>query len=458
MKKTAIIIFFLLLNLTASRGDAPFDISQGKITSLEIKEVEIRDMLRMLADQFGLNVVVSEKVSGKISVRFSNVSVEEAIDAIVTINGYAYTKKGSVIKVTTPEEIEREAPVTRVFVLNNAVAEDIKSSLQKSLTASGSLEVDKRSNALVVTDIPNAVEMVGKLSKELDKETPQVLIEAKIVETNADDDKKLGINWTMKVTATGSARPHTFPFRKVGPKSYFPENNTGTATTGGTDTSGAFPYTHGFPYSAAGDFTFGTLNFNEFQAVLQAIEQNVGTKVLSHPRIVTLNNEQAKILVGTKVPIPIYTLNEETGTYEISGYDEEEVGISLEVTPNVSPDNKIRLALHPVVSDFSGVYVGPNNERPYIDTREAITQVQLKDGETVVMGGLIKQKEVDTVDKVPFLGDIPLLGLLFRHKRKQLESTDLLIFVTARILRTQENEEQHIIEIERLFKPEKELE
>jgi len=200
------------------------------------------------------------------------------------------------------------------------------------------------------------------------------------------------------------------------------------------------------------------LNFTEFQAVLQAIEEDVNTKVLSHPRIVTLNNEQAKIMVGTKVPIPTYTFNNDTGTYEISGYDEEDVGITLEVTPHVSPDGKIRMNLHPVVSDFSGVYVGPNNERPYIDTREAITQVQLKDGETVVIGGLIKQKEVDTVNKVPILGSIPLVGLVFRHKHKAVETTDLLIFITARILKSQKKKEDQVIEIKRSFKPAKNLE
>jgi len=143
---------------------------------------------------------------------------------------------------------------------------------------------------------------------------------------------------------------------------------------------------------------------------------------------------------------------------EISGYEEEDVGISLVVTPHISPNNRIKLTLHPIVSDFSGVYVGPNNERPYIDTREATTQVQLADGETVVIGGLIKQREVDTVDKVPFLGDIPLLGLIFRHKRKELETTDLLIFVTASIVRSKIERQEQLVEIKKLFKPEKELE
>jgi len=170
------------------------------------------------------------------------------------------------------------------------------------------------------------------------------------------------------------------------------------------------------------------------------------------------NNEQARILVGTKVPIPVYTFNNDTGTYEISGYKEEDVGISLEVTPHISPNNKIRMTLHPVVSDFSGVYVGPNDERPYIDTREATAQVQLADRETVVIGGLIKQKEVDTVSKVPLLGDIPLLGLAFRHRKKELETTDLLIFVTATIIHSSTERQEQLIEIKRLFKPEKDLE
>jgi len=337
------------------------------------------------------------------------------------------------------------------------VAANLKPSLEKALSSAGSIEVDARSNALIVTDVSNVMTSISKLVKNLDKETPQVLIEAKIIETNLDKDRKLGIKWTMQATATGAKRPHTLPFRKVGPKSFYPEN-IGSSTTAGSTDSGKFPYGHGFPYATVDDFTFGTLNFAEFQAVLQAIEEDVNTKVLSHPRVVTLNNEEAKILVGTKVPIPTYTFNDQTGTYEIAGYDEEEVGITLEVTPHVSPDGKIRMKLHPVVSDFSGTYVGPNDERPYIDTREVVTQVQLEDGETVVIGGLIKQKEVDTVNKVPLLGSIPLLGLVFRHKHKAVETTDLLIFITARILKTQKKKEAHVIEIKRSFKPAKKLE
>ncbi|MCD6080029.1 MAG: type IV pilus secretin PilQ [Candidatus Omnitrophica bacterium] len=458
-----IVLSFLLLvavfSSSSAQEKAPspsrFEVAQNRIVALEIKEAEIRDVLRMLAEQFGLNIVISDRVSGKISVKFTNVSVEEAIDAIVTINGYAYTKKGNVIKVTTPEEVEREAPITRVFVLNNAIAEDLKPSLEKSLSSIGTIEVDKRSNALVVTDVPNSVQTIENLIKQLDKETPQVLIEARIIETILGNSKDLGINWTAKVTATGSKRPHTFPFRKVGPKSFFPENQTETSSD--DEDTADFPYPHGFPYATTDEFSFGTLNFSQFQVVLEALQSSSETKVLSHPRLVTLNNQEAKILVGTRVPIPIYTFNDETGTYEISGYEEEDVGISLEVTPHVSPDNKIKLTLHPEVSSITG-YTGPNDERPIIDTREASTQVQLRDGETVVIGGLIKQNKIDTVSKVPVLGDLPLLGLVFRHKSKSLESTDLLIFVTAKILKPGEKRKKHVLEIKKLFKPEKELE
>ncbi len=460
MKKLiiAMILVVVFLNTYSFAEDSNLKIVEGVIQALEIKDAEVRDVLRMLAEQFELNVVVSDKVVGRISVKFSNISVTEAIDAIVTASGYAYTKKGSVIKVTTIGEIEREAPFTRVFVLNNAIAEDMKVSLEKVLTAVGSIEVDKRSNALIVTDVSNIIETVAKLIGELDKETPQVLIEAKIVETSVDDETQLGIKWTMQATASGASRPVTFPFSNDQGGKLYAKGNPGATTTAGLADDSDFPGSSGFPYAGADDFTFGTLNFSQFQAVFQAIQQDVDSKILSHPRIVTLNNEEASILVGTKVPIPVYNFNEETGTYEISGYEEENIGISLKVTPHVSPNNRIRLTLHPVVSDFAGTYVGPNDERPYVDTREATTQVQLADGETVVIGGLIKQREVDTISKVPFLGDIPLLGLIFRHKHKELQTTDLLIFVTASIVHNKTERREQLVEIKKLFKPEKEIE
>ena len=454
--KRIIVGFFILFCFLSfnSRAEQSFNVKEDRIMALEIKKAPIKDVLRMLAEQFGLNIVISDQVTGEISVKFSNVSVEEAIDAIVTINGYAYTKKGNVIKVTTPEEVEREAPITRVFILNNALAENLKSSLNKILSPNGSLEINTRSNALIVTDTPNVIATISKLVKRLDRETPQVLIEARIIETLLNNSRDLGIKWNAQITATGAKRPHTFPFKKAGPKSYYPENDTsGTSST----TSADFPHISGFPYATVDDFNFGTLNFSDFQVVLQAIESNTETKILSHPKLVTLNNQKAKILVGTKMPIPVYSFNENTGTYEVTGYDEEDVGISLEVTPHVSPDNKIKLILHPEVSSITG-YTGPNNERPIIDTREANTQVQLNDNETVVIGGLIKQKTIDTVHKVPLLGNLPLLGLVFRSKSKTKESTDLLIFVTARILKTQKQRAKHVIEIKKLFKPRKELE
>lgn len=425
------------------------DVKNGRIISLEIKEAEIADVLRMLAEQFSLNIIVSDKVKGKISVQFNNVSVEEAIDAIVTINGYAYTIKGSVIKVTTPAEAEREAPVTKIFALNNADAEELSKSLQKVLSAQGTIEVDKRSNALIITDSPTIIEKLKSLIEELDRETPQVIIEAKIVETILGENENLGIDWTITATATGAKRPHTFPFRKTGPKSFFPESNPSASTV-------EFPKTHGFPYTVKDDFSFGTLNFSQFQAVLEILKSRSNTKILSNPKLTTLNNQEAQILVGTRIPIPIYSFNEETGTYEISGYEEEEVGVTLRVTPHVSPDGKIKLSLHPEVSSITG-YTGPNNERPIIDTREAKTQVQINDGETVVIGGLIKEERIKTVKKVPLLGDIPLLGFPFRKTEYTSTNTDLLIFVTARIMKRQKVIEKKV-EVERLFKPFKKLE
>jgi type IV pilus secretin PilQ/predicted competence protein len=420
------------------------DIKNGQIKSLQIKDAEISDVLRMLADQFGLNIIISDKVEGKVSVQFNNVSVEEAIDAIVTINGYAYTKKGSVIKVTTPEEVEKEAPITKVFALTNATAEDLVKSLQKVLSPQGTIEVDQRSNALIVTDSPSIINKLQSLIKELDKETPQVMIEAKIVETILGKTENLGIDWTVTATATGTKRPHTFPFHKIREKSFYPKTDA---------TSSDFPSSSGFPYAVKDDFSLGTLNFSQFQAVMEILKSRSNTKILSNPRLTTLNNQEASILVGTRIPIPVYSFNEDTGTYEVTGYDEEQVGVNLKVTPHVSPDGKIKMSLHPEVSSITG-YTGPNDERPIIDTREADTQVQIRDGETVVIGGLIKEEKIKTIKKVPLLGDIPLIGLPFRKKDYTSTNTDLLIFVTAHILKRREKTlAEKKIEVKPFFKP-----
>jgi type IV pilus assembly protein PilQ len=406
------------------------------IESLEFREVDIKDILRQLAKQYNLNIVFSESVKGLVTVQLNNVSIDQALDSVITVNGFAYTKKENVYKVTTMEEAEREGKQTKLFRLNNAEAVKLKDTLAKVLTSSGSIEADSRSNSIVVTDSLSVLSKIEGMIPSLDETTPQVLIEAKLIETSLTNTEKLGIDWSTTLQAQGSKRPITFPFNPKGrdvTDSMYPPAGSAAADI--------LASSYAFPYAVKSDFTLGTLDFTGLKAVMDFLKTRANTKLVAAPRIMTVNNQKATINVGQVVPVATYERNANTGNYEVTGWEQINIGINLEVTPQISPDGRIKLKLKPEVSNSAGTIAADTiNQRPIISTRKAETEVQIKDGQTIVIGGLVKTTQSRTDKKVPFLGDLPFLGKLFsRHEEGSAtepeEKTDLLIFVTAHIIK-----------------------
>ncbi len=406
------------------------------IESLEFREVDIKDILRQLAKQYNLNIVFSESVKGMVTVQLNNVSIDQALDSVITVNGFAYTKKENVYKVTSMEEAEREGKQTKLFRLNNAEAAKLKETLSKVLTSSGSIEADARSNSIIVTDSISVLNKVEAMIPSLDEKTPQVLIEAKLIETSLTRSEKLGIDWSTTIQAQGSKRPITFPFNPKGrdtADSMYPSSGTASADI--------LASSYSFPYAVKGDFTLGTLDFSGLKTVMDFLRTRANTKLVAAPRIMTVNNQKATINVGQVVPVATYERNDNSGAWEVTGWEQINIGINLEVTPQISPDGHIKLKLKPEVSNSAGTIAADTiNQRPIISTRKAETEVQIKDGQTIVIGGLVKTTESKTDKKVPLLGDLPFLGKLFsRHEAGSVtepeEKTDLLIFVTAHIIK-----------------------
>ncbi len=415
--------------------------SPGNVT-LDFKDAEIGNVLRILSYKSGVNIVTGADVTGPVTIRLTDVPWEKAMDIILRTYGYAYERDDNIIRVTTSENLEKEDLVTEVFPLNYANAVDVPLSIQEMLSRRGSVKFDERANLLIVTDIPTNIYKIKQVIERIDTQTQQVNIEAKIIETTLDKEDKLGINWTMQVTASGSSRPITAPFnRKRGGGNWYPQGDT--SGTGGTSakTIGDFPSNvgTGFPMAVPTSFSFGTLDFTSFQAVLEILKSRTNTKVLSSPNITTLNNKDARMVIATTYNIPTYERNSSTGDYEITGYDEKELGVVLSVIPQINPEGYVVVQLDPEVSSFSTWDTfstsGGTIQAPRYTTRKASTQVMVKDGETIVIGGLIKETESDMVVKVPVLGDIPLLGLLFKKKEKTIDTTDLLFFITVNIVK-----------------------
>jgi type IV pilus assembly protein PilQ len=438
-KKSAVFSLILFLALSLLPPGFSFSAEEEKkiiIESMEFREVDIKDILRQLAKQYDLNIVFSEAVKGLVTVQLNNVSIEQSLDSVITVNGFAYTKKENVYKVTTQDEALREGKQTKLFRLNNADAVSLKATLSKVLSPDGSIEADSRANAIVVTDSLAVINKIEGMIPALDELTPQVLIEAKLIETSLTRTETLGIDWTTTIRASGAKRPITFPFGAKGKQTILSKNQLPQPTANTTDFLSSFA----FPYAVKGDFTLGTLDFSSLAMVLDFLKSRTDTKLVASPSILTLNNQKAMISVGKVVPIALYQRNESTGAWEITGWEEQNIGINLEVTPQISPDGHIKLKLKPEVSNIVD-YIGEDvNTRPITSSRTAETEVLIRDGETIVIAGLVKTKDATTINKIPILGDIPFIGRLFKREEKGSssepdEKTDLLIFVTANIIK-----------------------
>ncbi len=364
--------------------------------------------------------------------------------------------------------------------------------------AGGKIVVDNRSNSLVITERPSRMNRIRPIIEQLDRATDQVMIESKFVEVTGSDVKNIGVNWSSlanyQVSAGGLNGTFARGRDQTGANGFDSRNtnnrnavngttnvsstaNTNSQTSGSTS-SNSVTSTNGTPTATSTTGTTGALNnsttvtgtlgtnaattdtvdnvFNnlsslvsndntaralnavfsasDFQLVLSALQTLQNTKVVSNPTIVTLNNSQAVINVGEERPIPSYTYNSERGTYEVSGFQYRPIGIILKVTPQVNARGSIKLQIEPEVSqstrdaNFQGASI------PIVESRKASTTVSIKDGYTMGIGGLMRSSSNDTNAKVPVLGSIPVLGRIFSHKAKNLESTNLIIFITAKTL------------------------
>lgn len=416
------------------------DISVNGNVTLDFKEADIRSVLRIISYKAGVNVVATPEVMGAVTIRLVEVPWENALDTIVKTYGFGYewlNKK--VIMVSTLEKLaeqrkvqeeaaEKEPLDTQSFPLNFSKVEDVKLAVEKLVSERGKITIEIRTNTLIMTDTKTNLNKIAKVVGELDRITPQVLIEARIVETTLNDTDKLGIKWTVSGTVQGSARPTTFPFATDSNSKYLPDDILAP---------------NKLPDVAGSLFKLGTLDASGTTAVLDMLFTTTDSEMLSNPRIVTLDNKPAVIEVVTLDPTPQWSYNKDTNDYVMTNYRQEKYGIILKVTPQINKLGYVTLNLEPEVSEWlrdktlaggSGLSV----DLPVIYRQTTSTTVMVKDGNTLVIGGLIKNKTTDTVQKVPFLGDIPILGMFFKHRTKTVEKKDLIIFITPKILTIQD--------------------
>ncbi len=400
--------------------------------SLDVQNVPLDDVLRILSKQFNLSIITAKNVTTAVSARFQDVSLQEALESLVTINGFAYRVKGNLIEVYLPRagESVTDRPRFETFKLKYANAEQFKALLKPFLSKDlGKVEADIPRNILIIFDTPDVMESIAKVIDKVDHPEPQVTIGAEIIEAAIGVNEKLGIDWQTRIALTGASRPVTFPF---------PNGATGCAfapkNDEDSDEEGGFSSGSAFPNATPSDFTFGTLDATGLKIVLDILQKDTGTNLIANPEITTLNNREAKITIGDTVPVPIYTTNLETGVSAVTGFEEVETGTILTVTPQVNNDGQsVTMRVVPEISEILG-FKGQFDERPITASRRAETTVRLGNGETLVIGGLVSEKTDLVVNKLPVLGDIPVLGWLFRSKAYERSKSSLYIFITPRIM------------------------
>ncbi len=416
------------------------EVGEPGTISVDFKDADIRQVLRVLSLKSGVDMVAGPDVEGLITIKLTQAPWEQTLDIILRTYGLTYERKANVIRVMTLAAVEQDAVSTDVFPLSYAKAKEVFEIVQAMLSDRGKVKYDERTNSVIVTDIPSNLFQLKQVVERLDRQTPQVHIDSRFVETRLTRDENLGIDWfdTLAPSIKTAIAPTTFPFQEGGEfgnvgSSFIPRAGTFSPSTGAVLSKGRVP-------GIGGQFTFGTIDLGTLTMTLNMLKQRSDTKVISNPTIMTLNNKQATIQVGTDVNIPNFQIDPATGRATVTGFQTRSTGILLKVTPYVNLKDEIVLDVKPEITTVGADRTFASGITfPDFDVQKAETQVRLKSGETLAIGGLKRQAERVTKTGVPILQDIPVVGWLFSNRREQTPSgqdqLDLLIFLTVRLIR-----------------------
>jgi len=457
---------------------------KGDKLSLNFQNVEVRAVLQVIADFTGLNIITSDSVSGSLTLRLKDIPWDQALDIIMQTKGLDMRKNGNVVLIAPREELalkekqqleaqkdisELEPLVSESFQLNYIKAQDLLNLITTNrqqqfgagagqtattggqgsfISKRGVAMVDPRSNILFVQDIPSNLDEIRKIIRQIDTAIRQVVIEARIVIASDKFGRQLGVRFGAQ---TGFRINNKYAVGQGGSLSTQPVVTTsGTTVTRDTRTQTPYELASGITYAgysdspqlnvnlpvlnAAGSLALTLINLgsgNLINLELSALESDNRGKVVSSPRVVTGDNQKAHIEQGTEIPYVTPGSANNPATVQF-----KKAVLSLSVTPQITPDNRIIMTVE-VRKDSVGqmVNLGGGFQVPSIDTRNVTTQISVNNGDTAVIGGIYEETVNNTVDKVPFLGDVPVLGYLFKNTLRTSEKAEMLIFLTPRIVR-----------------------
>ncbi|MBF0490471.1 MAG: secretin and TonB N-terminal domain-containing protein [Candidatus Omnitrophica bacterium] len=396
-------------------------ISSKNLISIDYKDANLSDVLKAISYSYNLNIVVAKNISGKVSAKLKDLTIEDALNAILSVNNYAFMRQGNIVYVMPASEMKLSVESIPLSFLSPKEAKGFLGSATSG--GRGDIQANESTNSLIVKGTAAELENIKQIIKTVDVPPIQVLIEAKIVDISQQDIEKIGsqVNFQYNPTSgnlaflggeSGSLQSGSLTTSATA------STNSGASNTLGSSDGGLFGY--------VGKFN----NFNGINPSIQleALVTQHKANVLAAPSIATLNGKEASITIGQKVAYIGTTST--TGSTATNSTAFADIGTKLRVTPTVSLDGWITMKVHPEVSSLLGVTsAGPN-----ISTREADAEVRVKDNQTIIIGGLINRSDLVDNNGVPFLKDIPFLGNLFKRHGDQLDKGTLTVFITPHII------------------------
>ncbi|MCH9023081.1 MAG: hypothetical protein IID32_10010 [Planctomycetes bacterium] len=394
-----------------------------KLVSVDFRDTPIDDVIRILTKQADVDVVKSPLVTGNITATITDIPLEEALENILAAHGYAFIATTTMIRIIPRSEIvvQEEKIVSKVYRITYADPKAVAESLKDFLSDKGEMAFNPGTSNIMITDIETKIKAIDDYIEEVDRVIPQIMVEVRIYDISIKARKDIGVNWS-------AGRNTTF-------------DSSGNATGGNINpfVVGAFDSGTSFTEAANAALRFGIMNSSiNLDATLRLEEEIISAKLLANPRIRVLDNESANIKIISEIPFQELTQTSAGGNIGTTQF--KEVGVELTVTPHVTRDDMIRLRIKPKFSVQTGeVAIGITGSnitspQPIVDTREADTTALIRNGETVVLGGLRKQEITKQINKVPFFGDLPIIGPVFRFEGDELITSELVVFITPRIL------------------------
>ena len=471
------VAFFVVFLFAAS-----FVFAEAQTISLDLKGMDVVEVLKTLASKGDMNLVVGSNVRGRVTMFLNDVDINDAFDIILAANNLAIDKQGDIIYVMPERDYEllygekygdkKEAKIiqlkyaqavevqkalnqiktkigkiivdegsntivvidsakvteqavllvekidrpteTLIIELNYAVVADLKEKIESVLTKGvGTVQIDDRTNKIFITDLKENIPKISEMVSAFDSRLQQVLIDARIMEITLNDEFQLGVDWEVVTDVFQDLLK-----KDVGIKSNF-----------GLGAAGAF--------IPGGEIIIGAFGVGDYAAMVQALKTVGDSNILSSPRITVMNNEEAKILVGKSEPYATNTVTQGTSTTTTgTNLSFIDIGVKLFVTPTINKNGFVSMKIRPEVSSSTTYYTygTPETKVPIVQTTQAETSVMVKDGSTIIIAGLIKDQRSSNVSKVPLLGDIPYIGEIFKKTTDIVQKTELVIFITPRII------------------------